>query len=180
MICSITNESQVKETNVDWNTCLDDNSLQLGRCVYACNGDRNCEADCNDDFRQRQLDCPCEVNIGGAKLGKNVDSQENCLGGCPCDSDACTETTTSPDSTTPSQPETTTPPTSNAVLILSTANSAQPMIVDFDGNINDDLAFEFGEGATVMNGCGATLNGEFWYFGNGKKVSFECKINSNV
>ena len=23
-----------------------------------------------------------------------------------------------------------------------------------------------------MNGCGATLNGEFWYFGNGKKVSF--------
>ena len=54
------------------------------------------------------------------------------------------------------------------------------MIVDFDGNINDNLAFEFGEGATVMNGCGATLNGEFWYFGNGKKVSFECKINSNV
>ena len=51
------------------------------------------------------------------------------------------------------------------------------MIVDFDGNINDDLGFEFGEGATVMNGCGATLNGEFWYFGNGKKVSFESKIN---
>ena len=77
-----------------------------------------------------------------------------------------------PDVTTPSQPETTTSPTSNAVLILSTAKSAQPMIVDFAGNINDDLAFEFGEGATVMNGCGATLYGEFWYFGNGKKVNF--------
>ena len=34
---------QVKESNDDWNTCLDENSLQLGRCVYACNGDRNCE-----------------------------------------------------------------------------------------------------------------------------------------
>ena len=56
---------QVKESNDDWNTCLDENSLQLGRCVYACNGDSNCEADCSDDFRQRQLDCPCEVNIGG-------------------------------------------------------------------------------------------------------------------
>ena len=28
-----------------------------------------------------------------------------------------------------------------------------------------------------MNGCGATLNGEFWYFGNGKKVSFGRMTN---
>ena len=35
----------------------------MGRCVYACNGDRNRQNDCNDDFVERQLDCPCEVNI---------------------------------------------------------------------------------------------------------------------
>ena len=30
-----------------------------------------------------------------------------------------------------------------------------------------------------MNGCGATLNGEFWYFGNGKKVSLWDSSMSN-
>ena len=40
------------------------------------------------------------------------------------------------------------------------------------GNINENLAFEYGDEATAKFGCGATLNGEFWYFGHGKKVSF--------
>ena len=54
-----------------------------------------------------------------------------------------------------------------------------PMIVDFDGeqiflyievslsigNINENLAFEYRDGTTAIYGCGATLNGEFWYFG---------------
>ena len=44
------------------------------------------------------------------------------------------------------------------------------------GNINEKLDFEFGDGATALNGCGATLNGEFWYFGNGNKVSFPFSI----
>ena len=132
--CNLCYTSQVKESNDDWNTCLDENSLQLGRCVYACNGDRNCEADCNDDFRQRQFDCPCEVNIGAPRLKKEVYFQENCIGGCPCENYSCTETTASPDVTTPSQPDTTTSPTAPAVLILSTANSAQPLIVDFSGS----------------------------------------------
>ena len=53
------------------------------------------------------------------------------------------------------------------------------MIVDFDGqqillyfkvrwflgNINENLSFEFGDETTAYGGCGATLNGEFWYFG---------------
>ena len=39
------------------------------------------------------------------------------------------------------------------------------MIVDFNGNVNEELNFEFGEGATVYEGCGATFMGEFWYFG---------------
>ena len=42
------------------------------------------------------------------------------------------------------------------------------------GNINENLAFEIGDGTTAERGCGATLNGEFWYFGgvnSYKKVS---------
>ena len=35
----------------------------------------------------------------------------------------------------------------------------------FLGNINENLSFEFGDGTTAYGGCGATLNGEFWYFG---------------
>ena len=38
--------------------------------------------------------------------------------------------------------------------------------------MNENLAFEYGDGATAAYGCGATLNGEFWYFGYGQKVSF--------
>ena len=56
------------------------------------------------------------------------------MGGCPCPNYSCAETTATPDVTTPSQPETTTSPTSNAVLILNSAYSSNiPMIVDFDG-----------------------------------------------
>ena len=35
----------------------------------------------------------------------------------------------------------------------------------FLGNINENLAFEYEDGTTATEGCGATLNGEFWYFG---------------
>ena len=31
--------------------------------------------------------------------------------------------------------------------------------------MNDDLDFEYGEGTVARNGCGATLFGQFWYFG---------------
>ena len=105
----------------------------LGRCIYACNGDRNCDADCNDQFRERQLECPCEVEIIKMTFVL-IHFKENCIGGCPCPNYSCAETTATPDVTTPSQPETTTSPTSNAVLILNSAYSSNiPMIVDFDG-----------------------------------------------
>ena len=35
------------------------------------------------------------------------------------------------------------------------------------GNYNDDLNFEYGNGTTAFYGCGATLMGQFWYFGGG-------------
>ena len=49
--------------NQDWNDCIDDNGATLGRCVYACNGNDSCEADCIDGFKNRQANCPCEVPI---------------------------------------------------------------------------------------------------------------------
>ena len=33
------------------------------------------------------------------------------------------------------------------------------------GNVNEDLAFEYGDGTETHYGCGATLQNEFWYFG---------------
>ena len=33
------------------------------------------------------------------------------------------------------------------------------------GNFNDDLNFEYGNGATVYQGCGAMFMDQFWYFG---------------
>ena len=35
------------------------------------------------------------------------------------------------------------------------------------GDYDDDLNFEISDGAVAHNGCGATLFGEFWYFGGG-------------
>ena len=52
---------KVVEENQDWNRCIDDNSLTLGRCVYNCENNEQCENDCLARFKTRQLDCPCEV-----------------------------------------------------------------------------------------------------------------------
>ena len=49
------------ENNQNWNRCIDDNSLTLGRCVYHCQNNEQCEDDCLARFKTRQLDCPCEV-----------------------------------------------------------------------------------------------------------------------
>ena len=43
------------------------------------------------------------------------------------------------------------------------------------GNVNNELDFTYGDGVTAAAGCGATLKGEFWYFGgygsNNRQVS---------
>ena len=35
----------------------------------------------------------------------------------------------------------------------------------FKGTVNDDINFEYTNGADVNVGCGAILKGEYWYFG---------------
>ena len=39
------------------------------------------------------------------------------------------------------------------------------MVVDVYGNVDNDLSFSYGDGATAYGGCAVTFNGEFWYFG---------------
>ena len=59
---TLNNIIKVVEENPDWNRCIDDNSLKLGRCVYACENNEECEDDCLSRFKSRQLNCPCEVS----------------------------------------------------------------------------------------------------------------------
>ena len=49
------------EENPDWNRCIDENSLKLGRCIYNCENNEDCENDCINRFKTRQVNCPCEV-----------------------------------------------------------------------------------------------------------------------
>ena len=51
----------------------------------------------------------------------------------------------------------------------------------FSGNVNADVDFEYGEGTVVDGGCGATLFGEFWYFGgfgSYKRQVWQCQIGT--
>ena len=71
--------------------------------------------------------------------------QENCATGCPCSEFDCVEPTTPPEPTSPPGP-------ANAVLVLNNLNSGKkPMIIDFNGNIDEDLTFRYGWG-TVARG----------------------------
>ena len=135
--------------NPDWNRCIDENSLKLGRCIYACENNQECEDDCLSRFKTRQLDCPCEVFIIWLRILEflpialylltchiNFNLKENCSVGCPCSDFDCIVTTTAPDVATTTGHVTTTAetPNQNAVLVLSTRNGAnRPFIVDFNG-----------------------------------------------
>ena len=50
----------------------------------------------------------------------------------------------------------------------------------FSGNINEDLAFEYGDGATADSGCGATVNNEFWYFGGSNKRQVILQTGNSI
>ena len=47
----------------------------------------------------------------------------------------------------------------------------------YSGNYNDDLNFEYVDGATAAEGCGATLMGQFWYFGGNGSANIR-QVNS--
>ena len=47
--------------NVNWNKCLDDIGMSLGRCIYKCQNNSDCENDCVFEFKVNTANCPCEV-----------------------------------------------------------------------------------------------------------------------
>ena len=45
------------------------------------------------------------------------------------------------------------------------------------GNINADINFEYGEGKQAHYGCGASLFGQFWYFGGSDETKRQVFTN---
>ena len=62
IIVLITYIFKVKESNEEWNRCLDTNGVILGRCVYECGENEECRNQCVNEFDERQLNCPCEAS----------------------------------------------------------------------------------------------------------------------
>ena len=172
------------ENNQDWNRCIDDNSLTLGRCVYNCNNNEQCEDDCLARFKTRQLDCPCEV-IFRKNLWKIPWNFRKIV---RRDVPAVVLTVLSQHQPRKwlqllfqlprhHQLETQflfwviTIQITNHSLLISTVNICffLKKFILLSGNTNEDLAFEYGDGATVERGCAATLFNEFWYFGGSNK-----------
>ena len=122
--------------NLDWKSCTESKSIDLGLCIYVCEGNKNCEDSCVDQFKISQQDCPCE---------------SNCLAGCPCDSYSCEQTTTSrttttaktttrATTTTSTAPTTTRPASENSVMVLNTYDAMnQPLVIPFQASIRNEL-----------------------------------------
>ena len=57
-------------------------------------------------------------------------------------------------------------PSEQAVLVLSTHRPENvPHVISFDGTVDADTLFEYGENTESLFSCSVTLNGEFWVFG---------------
>ena len=57
-------------------------------------------------------------------------------------------------------------PKAKGVLVLSnTEPSNVPFVISFDGTVDADINFEYGQNTQALYSCGATLNDEFWVFG---------------
>ena len=55
----------------------------------------------------------------------------------------------------------------------------KPLLIDFNGNENKQLNFDYDDGVTVYGGCGASLHGVFWYFG-GRYSSDKRQVNFQI
>ena len=123
--------------------------------------------------RSEKLNVTCFIIYGITQIAIDF-FKENCSAGCPCDEWDCEDqTTTTSEVLTTALPE-------KSVLVLSNTNSRSvPMVVSFDGEVDNDIEFDYNE--FVGYGCSTTLNGEFYYVGGGndnKQVSFPVNSSS--
>ena len=115
------------------------------QCIFNCNQDVMCTSQCNRD----------EIICKSGNLGKFCFSEYlildcpcdvNCPNGCEyCENSICDK----------------------SVLILNTGSwDSVPMVVDFKGNVDDDLDFKIENMSRGTWACSVTLNGDFLVFGN--------------
>merc|ERR1719210_2883281 len=103
--------------------------MSLARCIYNCEDNGDCESDCVAQFKGRTADCPCE---------------ENCPGGCPCDSYECEDINPTITSSTSIATTATEPAAKQAVLMLSTSSSSNvPMVIGYNGEVDDNINFTY-------------------------------------
>ena len=55
------NPSPQNEDNL--NTCIKENSIELGQCILDCNENKSCEEACVEQFKSDHDNCPCQVEI---------------------------------------------------------------------------------------------------------------------
>ena len=48
------------------------NGDKLWKCVYRCNGERNCTSACVDSFEEEQKECPCEVENYDKNINQSI------------------------------------------------------------------------------------------------------------
>ena len=54
----------------------------------------------------------------------------------------------------------------------------KPMVISFDGEVNDDIEFEYIDDINMGHGsCSATINGEFFMFGGSNKKTKVSQFN---
>ena len=92
--------------------------------------------------------CPCDLE---------------CPAGCEgCSNSICED----PNSSTTVSTITTGVSSEKAALMLNTARSENvPMVITFNGDVDDKINFIYDERTEVYISCGVTLNEEFWIFG---------------
>ena len=94
----------------------------------------------------------------------NSSIKANCPSGCPCDNYECAAEDKE----------------EFEVLILSTyelePDYHAPILVNFNGQVNDRLDFTFEAGTSVYGSCSFKLNNEFWIFG-GQQSSYKNQIS---
>ena len=63
-------------------------------------------------------------------------------------------------------------------MVLQKYDGQDSMVIDTNGFVNDNLNFQFGDDTSTYYGCGATLKGEFWFFG-GNHGTYIRQVNAN-
>ena len=117
-------------------------------CVSSCESDASCTSSCNREFFACNDECPCH---------------ENCPDGCEgCEHYLCIEGTTTVPTTTTEEYDV---DNQNVLILNNYVQKNYPIMVNFKGELQDDLFFTEGPNIEVQGGCSVKFRGEYWFFG---------------